>query len=526
MKSIAGLRRPIFAATAITVLAALLVPTAAHASPAPETFVTMVSEKGEYIGQGQSRFFHPGNASITVEGDRERLAVRVDGGNLGDYYRMDFAAPEGQQLEVGEYDRAQRTPFRSATRPGISISGSGRGCNEVTGRFRVNEITADESGAITRLWILYEHHCEGRGLLIGEVRINVQGDGGDAVMGQRQIRWPNADPGSGLVVVPVVVLNPGAEPIAMSASSIVGPDADQFSVRIDECAGKTIQPLDICRVFARYSPSSSGNKSATLVVPEDDGDTHEVSLEGFVYPGTTRFAFESDPGDHVGQGSSHNYDPSTAIISAEGHHGAVQARIRGLDGSRWDAAFVAPVGDVLTPGVTYKGARGLSSSGPGPGIDIRGNGAGCGSTLIGEFTITEISVDAWGELRRFGVSFVQYCEAAKPPALRGIFDFRATSPQTPPTQTTTSLAVAKQGRHLAASGSVAPDGVDGHVVVTLMKKRAGRFVLVSKKKAKLDAGGSYESRFARPKGRNCRMNASFPGNSRSHDSQVSKSFRC
>jgi hypothetical protein len=59
------------------------------------------------------------------------------------------------------YVGAQRAPFREAGRPGIEISGDGRGCNTISGSFEVRELVVAADGSVQRAWIMYEQHCEG-----------------------------------------------------------------------------------------------------------------------------------------------------------------------------------------------------------------------------------------------------------------------------------------------------------------------------------------------------------------------------
>ena len=65
-------------------------------------------------------------------------------------YTMDFAAPTGGQLSVGEYDNAERYPFESAGHPGLDISGDGRGCNQDFGWFIIKDIHLDGGGKVDR----------------------------------------------------------------------------------------------------------------------------------------------------------------------------------------------------------------------------------------------------------------------------------------------------------------------------------------------------------------------------------------
>jgi hypothetical protein len=118
----------------------------------------MYSDGADYIGGGFQRTFDSANASIGVSGNPYYLTVSASGGTAGDSFSFDFAGPPGQALAAGGvYVNAQRAPFREAGHPGIDIGGSGRGCNTDTGLFEVKDIAVDSSGAIARLWIVYEH---------------------------------------------------------------------------------------------------------------------------------------------------------------------------------------------------------------------------------------------------------------------------------------------------------------------------------------------------------------------------------
>ncbi len=162
--------RRTLAAAAISIGLLFGLPSVAEAAAA--TSVVMYSDSGDYIGQGQQRLFTPGNSTINVTGNSGDLYVGVSGGPNGDGMSMEFAAPTGQTLAPGVYTDAERAPFRTGGHPGMDINGDSRGCNEVAGRFEVKDIATDASGAIQRLWIVYEQHCEGGpAALFGEVRI-------------------------------------------------------------------------------------------------------------------------------------------------------------------------------------------------------------------------------------------------------------------------------------------------------------------------------------------------------------------
>src|SRR4051812_49795976 len=108
-------RRAWIAALALTGLLAL--PAAAHAATA--TAVSMLSDHGDYIGQGQPRFFYPGNGSVTLSGNAGGVTVNVSGGTASAHYTEEFAAPAGPKPAPGFYTRAQTPAFRQAGRPRI-----------------------------------------------------------------------------------------------------------------------------------------------------------------------------------------------------------------------------------------------------------------------------------------------------------------------------------------------------------------------------------------------------------------------
>ena len=77
-----------------------------------------------------------------------------------DWWGATFQAPQGQILLPGKtYTGATRYPFNSGN-AGLDVSGSGRGCNTLTGQFTVHEATYD-NGILTGFRISFEQHCEG-----------------------------------------------------------------------------------------------------------------------------------------------------------------------------------------------------------------------------------------------------------------------------------------------------------------------------------------------------------------------------
>lgn len=137
------------------------------------TFLSFVSEPGDFIGQGESRTFTPDDANMNANASQDDREVHVSVFPVGGgFWFLDLAAREGEQLLPGIYEGATRSPFQDPSEPGLSFSGDGRGCNTLTGRFEVLEAVYGPSGYIERFHATFEQHCEGAApALFGEVQI-------------------------------------------------------------------------------------------------------------------------------------------------------------------------------------------------------------------------------------------------------------------------------------------------------------------------------------------------------------------
>lgn len=133
------------------------------------TFVYLDSQPGDYIGGGQTYLFTPDDGGPILSGNTGAGFANISAGG----FRYAFESIGTDLLEVGSYQGATRYPFNSQTEPGLSVSGNGRGCNQLTGQFEVLEISRDSEGKIEHLAIDFEQHCEGATpALFGIVRYN------------------------------------------------------------------------------------------------------------------------------------------------------------------------------------------------------------------------------------------------------------------------------------------------------------------------------------------------------------------
>ncbi len=142
------------------------------------TFISFNSQEGDYIGQGESRVWSDGSGTFSSNSTIDKPnVVTINFTSDENWWTLDFAAPVGQSLSVGSYVNATRYPFQEADENGLSISGSGRGCNILEGQFEVVEISYDNDGNLSSFGATFEQHCEKQDpALFGTVSYNASLD--------------------------------------------------------------------------------------------------------------------------------------------------------------------------------------------------------------------------------------------------------------------------------------------------------------------------------------------------------------
>ncbi|MCW5199987.1 hypothetical protein VU05_04695 [Desulfobulbus sp. F1] len=135
------------------------------------TYLYFNSEAGDYIGQGLEQTWTEDNGTFSVSRNYDNgISVSYQG---SDWWSLDFTAPSNAQLMAGPYENAERFPFQSPTLPGLNVSGSGRGCNTLTGRFNILDVEYDTDGKVLSFAADFEQHCEGMDpALFGSIRYN------------------------------------------------------------------------------------------------------------------------------------------------------------------------------------------------------------------------------------------------------------------------------------------------------------------------------------------------------------------
>lgn len=111
-----------------------------------QTVFHYTSEAGDFIGKGQERtIVLEAGYTFQVNGSTPNsVSFNINGGP-GEYqfYGLQFAAPAGTSLTVGNYPGAKRYPFQEAGSPGLNFDANGAGSDVLTGQFQVLEISFD-----------------------------------------------------------------------------------------------------------------------------------------------------------------------------------------------------------------------------------------------------------------------------------------------------------------------------------------------------------------------------------------------
>lgn len=145
---------------------------------AASTFISFNSQKGDYIGQGETRVWTEGNGIFSSKSTLDKQnVVTINFTSDDHWWTLNFAAPVNEALTVGKYSNATRYPFQDADKNGLSVSGTGRGCNTLEGQFEVLEISYDSDGNLQNFAATFEQHCEKQDpALLGTVSFNASLD--------------------------------------------------------------------------------------------------------------------------------------------------------------------------------------------------------------------------------------------------------------------------------------------------------------------------------------------------------------
>lgn len=132
------------------------------ASVEARTRFSYVSDPNEYIGQGGSATWTDAQGTWQVRRNFDQgISFSFYSDNLSTLWFLDFSAPFDADLTTGNYPNAQRWPFQIQERPGLSVTGEGRGCNSLTGDFTVTSVNYGSSAEVLKFSAAFVQYCEG-----------------------------------------------------------------------------------------------------------------------------------------------------------------------------------------------------------------------------------------------------------------------------------------------------------------------------------------------------------------------------
>jgi len=409
----------------------------------PNYVITAFSDAGDYIGQGVASEFDASNENVSGTLTSTYINLRVIGGTGNAWWNFEIAPPSGQAFHVGYYAYAQRTTFREAGHPGIDITAQSRGCNTDSGGFEIRRL-ATSNGAITRLDLLYEQHCEGDvPALFGEIRVNDPQTAG-VLVSAAGVTWPYLPFGEQPTTAPIYVRNLSAAPATVGAVTLSGAE---FSLVNDTCSGQVVAPGSSCTFAIAFAPRARGLRQGSAAVPINQS-TYRIQLDALIRPGSTFLNMQSQSGDYIGQGLTYSFTPANAEIDFPGMQRDVQMNVNATDWQFWNAELIPASGQTLTPGTNYPNATRVYHD-SGNGLQVIGDGRGC-NTITGSFYVHQaVFSPVDNSPLNFRADFTQHCEGAIP-ALTGTIAWN-TEPVTQAPPDVTNLTATWTGSYEAIS---------------------------------------------------------------------------
>lgn len=394
----------------------LLFTTVASAST-PQTFLTLISQPGDYIGGGIAQTLTPADGTFSVTNSTNTVSISFHTPSYSQFWYLDFGSATTQKFGRGEYEGAQRTAFRSPTRPGIDVSGDGRGCNTDTGRFLVTDFALNTDGTIARLAIDFEQHCEGAPpALYGSFRYNSAVTAVPRVgIGSTYALKGNTGTSDATVIVSLCL--PGSSTVrvdytTVDGGAIRGTDYVATTGTVSFAPGVTSQEIVIPVIGDRLA---RGNKtfrvklSTPIGAPIGAGTANVLIRDPNV--SQTVLVMSSQPGDYIGGGGQYLFTLSDGTFTPNNSANVVTFSIH--NGDFWDADFAGPTTARLGVGVYDNAQRYPFQPSGTPGLAIDGAGRGC-NTLTGNFQILKAGYNSSNVLQSFSANFEQHCEGAAP----------------------------------------------------------------------------------------------------------------
>ena len=261
---------------------------AVHAAPGPVTGAFLDGEVGTLMS-GQQMSFDTVTAGLRFTGSTTLTFHVTSGANSFDMW---FAPVAGQAWAPGNYENAERADFRSAGHPGLDVSGNGSGCNQVHGRFVVDQVELDPAGVPVVFAARFEQFCEAWPMsLYGAISLNATAPFRTFSITHGPLDFGNQNLGSS-VTKPVTISNDGPSSLTVSTGPLTGTGASQFTVGANTCANTTLTAGQSCSMSVTFHPTgATGQRNASFLIYDD---LAPPGSNGRDYP-VTGFAVDPPP---------------------------------------------------------------------------------------------------------------------------------------------------------------------------------------------------------------------------------------
>ncbi len=374
-----------FATLLLSLVTAGVCASSAHAA----TSLSLRGEPGSAIAPGQTYEYTEEQGTFSAQANYEQ-GVSASFTNYPNYWYLDFAGPGNTPLQVGLYQGAQRFPVYEGNAPGISVYGSGGTCYEVTGAFRVKQITYT-GPTVTSFWVEFEQRCNGYpGAVFGEFRYNANVDVAVSAPFSRSVARRDS------VTFPVTATGVSPDPIEIRAENL--PSGATFTYAHDR--GGVFEWVPGASQFGRHR--------VTFVAEDAEGRTDSTTTAINV-TGVTSLTVISESGDFVGQGS-------TYVFTDSGAYSAVRNNANGVSitygqgnnySTTWNLDFAAPLSEPLQPG-EYLDAIAYGQNTAYPGMRVTVANRYC-NTITGTFHVKQVAYGPSGSIEAFWARFEQHC---------------------------------------------------------------------------------------------------------------------
>ena len=245
------------------------------------------------VSTGHTGFFTSAEQGVTVGFDSAGTTASITRDEAGLYvvsalpggWTALIGAPQLAALTPGLYLDAEEYIGGNRDNPVLQVEGYGHSCNQVTGRFQVDEIETDMAGVITRFAARFEQHCEGQEpALLGAIAVNSSLPAYGHSIDHTSLTFSGIHL-HGPSFQEIVVTNTGLSPLPFHGATITGRDAASFDL-VDNCGTSTIAPGDSCTIGVNARPVDN-HVRATLTI-------HDAFTDwGVFYLGGQRIPLEA-----------------------------------------------------------------------------------------------------------------------------------------------------------------------------------------------------------------------------------------